>query len=94
MIADHASRWSRLDADLHLASGRMVQAAQAYEDLASGATDRVSRGELLLGAAESAIITGAVTWGMILAGPANTGRVHPSTVNWAGSRLGVRAICK
>ena len=53
LIADHASRWSRLDADLHLASGRMVEAAQAYEDLASGATDRVTRGELLLGAAEA-----------------------------------------
>jgi transcriptional regulator with XRE-family HTH domain len=53
LIADHASRWSRLDADLHLASGRLAAAAEAYEDLASLATDRVARGELLLGAAEA-----------------------------------------
>ena len=53
LIADHASRWSRLDADLHLASGRLAEAAEAYEDLAELATDRVSRGELLLGAAEA-----------------------------------------
>ncbi len=53
LIADHATRWSRLDADLHLASGRLAEAAEAYEDLAELATDRVSRGELLLGAAEA-----------------------------------------
>src|SRR5262245_38314171 len=32
-------------------------------------------GRLLLGAAESVVITGAVSWGMVLAGPAHTGRV-------------------
>ena len=53
LIADHTSRWSRIDADLHLASGRLSEAAEAYEDLAVQATDRVSRGELLLGAAEA-----------------------------------------
>jgi transcriptional regulator with XRE-family HTH domain len=53
LIADHASRWSRIDADLHLASGRLAEAAEAYQDLAAGATERVTRGELLLGAAES-----------------------------------------
>ncbi|HEY6571302.1 MAG TPA: helix-turn-helix transcriptional regulator [Candidatus Limnocylindrales bacterium] len=53
LIADHASRWSRVDADLHLAAGRLPEAAEAYEDLAAGSVDRVSRGELLLGAAEA-----------------------------------------
>lgn len=40
-------------------------------------------GRLLLGAAESVIITGAVTWGMVLAGPANTGRV----IAWVGAAM-------
>ncbi|MBS0524793.1 MAG: arabinose transporter [Proteobacteria bacterium] len=40
-------------------------------------------GRLLLGAAESVIITGAVTWGMILAGPASTGRV----IAWVGAAM-------
>ncbi len=53
LIADQASRWSRVDADLHLAAGRLAEAAEAYEDLASLATDRIARGELLLGAAEA-----------------------------------------
>ena len=39
LIADHTSRWSRIDADLHLASGRLAEAAEAYEDLAMQATD-------------------------------------------------------
>ena len=53
LIADQASRWSRVDADLHLAAGRLAEAAEAYEDLASLAADRIARGELLLGAAEA-----------------------------------------
>ena len=40
-------------------------------------------GRLLLGAAESVIITGAVTWAMVLAGPANTGRV----IAWVGAAM-------
>jgi MFS family permease len=40
-------------------------------------------GRLLLGAAESVIITGAVTWGMVLAGPSNTGRV----IAWVGAAM-------
>jgi len=40
-------------------------------------------GRLLLGAAESVIITGAVSWGMVLAGPANTGRV----IAWVGAAM-------
>jgi tetratricopeptide (TPR) repeat protein len=53
LIADHATRWSRIDADLHLASGRLAEAAEAYQDLSSAATEKVARGELLLGAAEA-----------------------------------------
>jgi MFS family permease len=40
-------------------------------------------GRLLLGAAESVIITGAVTWGLVLAGPSNTGRV----IAWVGAAM-------
>lgn len=40
-------------------------------------------GRLLLGAAESAIITGSVIWGMALAGPQNTGRV----IAWVGAAM-------
>jgi MFS family permease len=40
-------------------------------------------GRLLLGAGESVIITGAVSWGLILAGPANTGRV----IAWVGAAM-------
>jgi MFS family permease len=40
-------------------------------------------GRLLLGAGESVIITGAVSWGMMLAGPAHTGRV----IAWVGAAM-------
>ena len=53
LLTDHASRWTRVDADLHLAAGRHAQAAEAYADLADLAADRVIRGELLLGAGEA-----------------------------------------
>ena len=53
LLTDHASRWTRVDADLHLAAGRHAEAAEAYSDLAAAATDRVTRGELLLGAGEA-----------------------------------------
>src|SRR6187397_2162663 len=46
LLTDHASRWTRVDADLHLAAGRHAEAAEAYADLADGAADRVIRGEL------------------------------------------------
>jgi tetratricopeptide (TPR) repeat protein len=53
LLTDHASRWTRVDADLHLAAGRHAEAAEAYADLAAAATERVTRGELLLGAGEA-----------------------------------------
>jgi MFS family permease len=40
-------------------------------------------GRLLLGAAESVVITGAVSWGMVLVGPAHTGRV----IAWVGAAM-------
>jgi hypothetical protein len=40
-------------------------------------------GRALLGAAESFIITGGVTWGLVLAGPANAGKV----IAWVGMAM-------
>src|SRR5258708_6297735 len=40
-------------------------------------------GRALLGGAESFVITGAVSWGLVLAGPANTGRV----IAWIGMAM-------
>jgi MFS family permease len=40
-------------------------------------------GRLLLGGAESVIITGGVSWGFVLAGPQNTGRV----IAWVGAAM-------
>ncbi|MDP9840085.1 MFS family permease [Neorhizobium huautlense] len=40
-------------------------------------------GRAVLGGAESFIITGAVSWGMMLGGPANTGKV----ISWIGTAM-------
>src|SRR5690349_4357324 len=53
LLTDHRSRWTRVDADLHLAAGRHAEAAEAYSDLAAEATSRVTRRELLPGAAQA-----------------------------------------
>ncbi len=53
LLADGSGRWSRVDADVHLAAGRLDRAIEAYGDLAERATTPVTRGELLLGAAEA-----------------------------------------
>ena len=55
LIGDDTERWTRLDADLHLAAGRFDQALEAFHSLASRETDPVRRGELLLGAGEAAV---------------------------------------
>jgi tetratricopeptide (TPR) repeat protein len=47
------ARWTRLEADLLLASGRWREANDAYEALLAGAPDRTSRAELLRGSAEA-----------------------------------------
>lgn len=55
LLGDGTQEWTRLDADLHLAAGRFDEALEAYHTLASQETDRTRRGELLLGAGESAV---------------------------------------
>ena len=47
------ARWSRLDADLALASGRWLEAHDAYETLLATPVDRATRAELLRGRAEA-----------------------------------------
>lgn len=48
---DH--HWSRLEADLLLASGRWQQAVDAYEDLSRTTADQTARAEILRGQAEA-----------------------------------------
>ena len=47
------TRWSRLEADLLLASGRWREAVDAYEVLATSTSDRVALAELSTGLAEA-----------------------------------------
>jgi transcriptional regulator with XRE-family HTH domain len=55
LMADQEPRWTRLEADLHLASGNWQPAADAYHALLETAlpSDRSARAELLLGQAEA-----------------------------------------
>jgi tetratricopeptide (TPR) repeat protein len=55
LLTDETERWTRLEADLHLAAGRYDQALEAFHTLAARETDKTRRGELLLGAGEAAI---------------------------------------
>src|SRR6187431_3192748 len=48
LLTDHVGRWTRVDADLHLAAGRHREAADAYLDLADRTIEPIVRGELLL----------------------------------------------
>jgi len=52
-LGRHETQWSRLEADLLLASGRWQAAADAYRDLLPTAVDRSTRAELLCGLAEA-----------------------------------------
>jgi tetratricopeptide (TPR) repeat protein len=52
------TRWSRLEADLLLASGRWQEAADAYEALAESTSDRMALAELSVGLAEARCRTG------------------------------------
>ncbi len=53
LIADDAPLWSRLEADLHLAAGRWVEAADGYTRLLDETTEPETRAELLRGRAEA-----------------------------------------
>jgi transcriptional regulator with XRE-family HTH domain len=56
LLADAEPAWSRVEADLLLASGQFEPAADAYADLlAAGTGDRATRAELLAGQAEAAV---------------------------------------
>ena len=56
LLADAQPAWSRIDADLQLASGNYQAAADAYHDvLAPGTADRTSRAEVLSNLAEAEI---------------------------------------
>lgn len=61
ILAEPKDRWTRLDADLRLASGRFAEAAQAYADLLETATDRAARAELGLGLGEASCRLGLPT---------------------------------
>lgn len=52
-LADASGAWSRLSADLALASGSGAKAVDDYQALLAAATDRISRAELQLGLAEA-----------------------------------------
>lgn len=53
LMVDHRPRWTRLEADLHLAAGDWRTAADAYRDLLPTAIDDATRAELLRGEAEA-----------------------------------------
>jgi transcriptional regulator with XRE-family HTH domain len=53
LLTDDDDRWTRIDADLHLAAGRFEQALEAFHTLAAREQDPLRRGELLLGAGEA-----------------------------------------
>jgi len=55
LLSDESERWTRLEADIHLAAGRFDQALEAFHTLASREEDKTRRGELLLGVGEAAI---------------------------------------
>lgn len=52
LLTDPTAAWSRLEADLHLASGSWQAALDAYQGLLDGEQERGTRGELLTAAAE------------------------------------------
>lgn len=53
LLSDTAHRWTRLEADLQLASGRWQEAAASYAGLLESAPELAFRAELLLGLAEA-----------------------------------------
>ncbi|MEW6450993.1 MAG: arabinose transporter [Pseudomonadota bacterium] len=65
------------------ASGLLYLASLSFVATPSISVTILLLGRALLGGAESFIITGAVSWGMALAGPQNAGRV----IAWVGMAL-------
>jgi MFS family permease len=63
------------------AGGVVYMASLRFTGAASGAV--LLAGRFVLGAGESFIITGALGWGMLLAGPENTGKV----IAWVGTAM-------
>ncbi len=55
LVGDDTERWTRLEADLHLAAGRYDQALEGFHTLAAHEPGTTRRGELLLGAGEAAV---------------------------------------
>jgi MFS family permease len=70
--AKHAALTGLLTAVI---SGLLYVASLAFVSMPSLSVSILLLGRALLGGAESFIITGAVTWGLLLAGPTNAGRV-------------------
>jgi tetratricopeptide (TPR) repeat protein len=52
-LVDRADVWSRLEADLHLASGEWVKAIDAYDGLLGATVDKRRRAEILRGLSEA-----------------------------------------
>src|SRR2546428_3090538 len=82
LIGDDGSRWSRLEADLRLASGDWQTAADAYSDLlASAPTSTAVRAQLLKGLSEALCRmehgAEAVRAASGAAGPLSTARKDP-----------------
>ena len=53
LLASEAPTWTRLEADLELAAGNWQKAADAYDELLAGASEKVQRAEILRGLAEA-----------------------------------------
>lgn len=64
-------------------SGLLYVASLAFVSAPLLSVSILLLGRALLGGAESFIITGAVTWGLVLAGPTNAGRV----IAWMGMAM-------
>jgi tetratricopeptide (TPR) repeat protein len=54
-LVDRTDSWTRVEADLHLASGDWLKALDAYEALLGGTTDRRRRAEILRGISEALV---------------------------------------
>jgi tetratricopeptide (TPR) repeat protein len=53
LLADPAPTWTRLEADLHLASGELTRAVDGYTSILEGAIDRAAKAEVSASLAEA-----------------------------------------